>query len=84
MMLLADRESVHHKAYVYQTGIMEPHCVLSTADSLSYCVNRPSCVRPDTLQLNSKAHVTRRAATRGVALYRDHGGDGAAFKFGVL
>lgn len=71
-MLLTDRGSVHHKAYVYQTGITEAHCVLSTADSLPYCVNRPNCVRPDTLQLNSKAHVTR-PSTSSAALHRDHG-----------
>lgn len=34
---------------------MEAHCVLSTADSLSHCVNRPSCVRPDALQWSIKA-----------------------------
>lgn len=39
-----------HKAYVYQTGITEAHCVLCTSDSLSYCVNRPSCVRPAAVQ----------------------------------
>lgn len=37
---------------------MQTHCVLSTADSLSYCVNRPSCVRPAALQWDSKAHIT--------------------------
>lgn len=45
------------KAYVYQTGIMEAHCVLSTADSLSHCVNRPSCVGPDALQWSIKART---------------------------
>lgn len=58
--LCADSETTLHKAYVYQTGIMQAHCVLSTADSLSYCVNRPSCVRPAALQCNSKAHIAPR------------------------
>lgn len=49
-VLFADSKTMLHKAYVYQTGIMQAHCVLSTADSLSYCVNRPSCIRPAALQ----------------------------------
>lgn len=57
-MLFADSETMLHKAYVYQTEIMQAHCVLSTADSLAYCVNRPSCIRPAALQWNSKAHIT--------------------------
>lgn len=55
---VADIETTLRKAYVYQTGIMEAHCVLSTADSLSDCVNRPSCVRPAALWWNGKAHKT--------------------------
>lgn len=48
--VFADSGTMLHKAYVYQTGIMQVHCVLSTADSLAYCVNRPSCIRPAVLQ----------------------------------
>lgn len=67
-MLFAASGTTLSRAYVYQTGIMEAHCVLSTADSLSYCVNRPSCVRPAALQRSNKArgvaHTPHRAALR--------------------
>ena len=57
-MPFADSWAALHRVCVYQTGIIEAHCVLSTADSLSHCVNRPSCVRPAALHLNSKPHIT--------------------------